>query len=358
MKKSKSAKIFLTRKNLVFALIIAAILMSGFYFIFFRNQNGSIRWKNSGSVANKDEEKKVASPYHSFLDGSAVSSTEEECPQVVGAMVDNSPDVPSQAGINQAPIVYEAMAEGGVTRYLAIFNGNQEVVEVGPIRSARRYFLDWIQEYGDAMYMHVGGSPEALSFLKQSDIFDVNEFGWGKYFWRSNERAAPHNILTSSAKWQTILEKTKDDHPEKKWEGWKFGDIANETTDAGSILLPYFSNYKIQWTYNASSSLYERFVNNSADRDSNKNQIITNNIVVQMSGTKVLDEVGRRKIETVGSGDALVLRNGKIITGSWTKETMVSRTKFFDKKGEEIVLSPGKTFVQVLPDENFTQIKY
>jgi hypothetical protein len=241
---------------------------------------------------------------------------------------------------------------------IAIFNGNQEVSEVGPIRSARRYFLDWIQEYGDAMYLHVGGSPEALSFLKQSDIFDVNEFGWGKYFWRSTERSAPHNVLTSSARWQTILEKTQDDHPVKKWEGWKFGNIANEAADAGSILLPYFSNYKIQWTYNASSSLYERFVNNRADRDSDKKQITTNNIVVQMSVTKVLDEVGRRKIETIGSGDALVLRNGKIIVGSWIKETMVSRTKFFDKKGEEIVLSPGKTFVQVLPDENFSQIKY
>ena len=358
MKKNTNTKNFLSRKSLLFGLFVLVIVTTSFYFVFFRKENSAVKWKESVVKEDNNASKSISSPYYSFLDGHPVSSTEEEYPQVVGTMIDNIPDVPTQAGINDAKIVYEAMAEGGVTRYLAIFDASQEVSQVGPIRSARRYFLDWIQEYGDAMYMHVGGSPEALTFLKQSDIFDVNEFGWGTYFWRSEERTPPHNVLTSSSRWQTILEKTKDDHPIEKWEGWKFGDLTGSASRTESVLIPYFSNYKILWKYDASTGKYERFVNERADVDSNKVQLFAHNIIIQSTATKVLDEVGRRKIETVGSGEALVFRNGKIILGKWSKENMRSRTKFLGNDGKEILLAPGKTFVQILPDENFSQIKY
>jgi hypothetical protein len=273
---------------------------------------------------------------------------------MVAIMIDNSPDVTSQSGLSQAKIVYEALAEGGITRYLAFFEKDQSVEMVGPVRSARMYFLDWVREYGDAMYVHVGGSPEALSFLKGSTMFDINEFGWGKYFWRDATLNAPHNVLTKSENWQALFEKLETQRPKKEWQGWPFSDVevagtSTTTQTVTQISIPYTFDYKVSWVYNPTTTVYERFINKKQDIDRERSAVTATNVIVQFNSTKVIDEVGRRDIETLGEGEVLVLKKGKQIRGVWKKESVTSRTRFYDEAGKEIPLTPGKTWIQVVP---------
>ena len=112
-------------------------------------------------------------------------------------MIENMVTSRPQSGLDRANLVYEALAEGGITRFLAVFASGEEIEKIGPVRSARTYYLDWAKELS-AAYIHVGGSPEALRLIPQYDILDLNQFYNSPNFWRAKERAAPHNLYTSS----------------------------------------------------------------------------------------------------------------------------------------------------------------
>ncbi|HSD12679.1 MAG TPA: DUF3048 domain-containing protein, partial [Patescibacteria group bacterium] len=133
------------------------------------------------------------------IDGVAVP---EDAPDVTGyfaATIDNLSVARPQAGLTKASLVFEAPVEGGITRFLAVFPDDVTADRIGPVRSARPYFLDWASEF-DAVYAHVGGSPEALEKIVAYDMRDLNEFFAGKYFWRDENRDAPHNAYTSTVR--------------------------------------------------------------------------------------------------------------------------------------------------------------
>lgn len=294
--------------------------------------------------------------YFSQLDGNPVVEESDQAPAVVGVMIDNHPDARPQYGLAEAPVVYEALAEGGITRFLAIFPEKQAVEMVGPVRSARPYYLDWLAEYGDALYLHCGGSPAALELIKERQVFDANEFYWGAYYWRGGYRAAPHNIFTSSAKWQAIYNNYGENH-QMNWEGWKF----RKSPLAGGepvrvVAIKYGPDYQVSWEYvglEDRGEYYRRFINQEVDRNYRGAEgpvpIEAQNVVIQYTETEILDEIGRREVTTVGQGEARIFRNGLMWRGVWKKENLSSRTKFYDALGEEIKLAPGKTWMQVVP---------
>src|SRR5690606_23920743 len=127
-------------------------------------------------------------------------------PRTVGIMIENHYDARPLSGLADASVVYEAPVEGNYTRFLAVFPEDAEVQKIGPVRSARTYYLDWVSEYPDMLYMHVGGSPDALEKIKTHGIFDFNEFYRGWYYWRDSGRYAPHNVYTSSALFQKAMD--------------------------------------------------------------------------------------------------------------------------------------------------------
>jgi acyl-CoA synthetase (AMP-forming)/AMP-acid ligase II len=208
--------------------------------------------------------------------------------------------------------------------------------------------------------MHVGGSPDALTRLKNVDFFDVNEFRWGSYFWRSASHAAPHNTFTNSEKWQALATTTYGRSIVKKdWSGWKFGEVSDTTNVSSTLLqltIPYNADYKVTWEFNATSNTYERSVNQRVDKDYAGISIQANNVVVQFVSTKVVDELGRKDITTIGTGDVLVVRKGILTRGVWKKESKTVRTKFYDKLGNEIVFTPGITWVQVVPKRTVLEL--
>jgi len=289
--------------------------------------------------------------YFSALDGRGVTSTEKVAPQVVAVMVDNHVDARAQLGLIDASVVYEAPVEGNITRFMALYDAGDTIEEIGPVRSARAYYLDWLMEYGDALYLHVGGSPEALELIKKRTIFDANEFYWGSYYWRAGNRFAPHNVLTKSENWQKIIVDNSLKHPLKPWEGWKFNNQKeNRGEPIAEIKIKYDPvwGYNVGWKYVPTVDKFVRYINSTKHLDANGSEIIADNIIVQTVKVTTIDDYGRKAITTVGEGEMFILKNGYRIRGRWKKESLSSRTRFYDRDGKEIELLPGKTWVQVI----------
>ncbi|MFA7654245.1 MAG: DUF3048 domain-containing protein [Candidatus Magasanikbacteria bacterium] len=344
----------MSRRSFIYLIIffigIIVLLLS---YILYNYFSGQIVWK---SVENMGVIEKHYI-YFGQLDGLGKEDQADIAPPVVGVMIDNHPDAYPQSGISQAPIVYEVPVEGGITRFMAVYPGvNFSVNKVGPVRSARPYFLDWLAEYGDALYLHSGGSPEALSLIKERKIFDANEFWWGEYYWRDNDQDAPHNLFTSSSNWGAIIRETGAKHPLVAWQGWNYSDtlVVTNTQLVRGIKINYTSGYKVEWTWDTLKNSFTRAVNGSTSTF--ESEIVAQNIIVQYVNVRSIDEIDRKKITTVGSGEARVLRDGFLIRGSWKKEDLSSRTRFYDENNQEISLKPGITWVQIVSKDAVVEV--
>jgi len=293
--------------------------------------------------------------FRRWLDGVCVDSEEEMNPSLVAVMIENHTEARPQSGLVDASIVYEAPVEANYTRFLAIYLADVEVEKVGPVRSARPYYLDWLAEYGDPMYMHVGGSPVALDLIKQYDIFDLNEFYRGWYYWRSTDRYAPHNVYTSSELWNSALEDYESQQPtaDSQTEGWVFCTSAEQqsstTTLANEIIVSFLSPvYEATWEFNSSTGKYDRYQMEGSHRDQDGRKIKADTIIVQHVNSQVLDSVGRLNIDTIGEGEVEVFYDGLVFEGTWKKVSRTSRTKFYNENGEEIKLKAGKIWIEVV----------
>lgn len=293
--------------------------------------------------------------FRRVLDGVCVENAQEKNPQLVAVMVENHLDARPQSGISKASLVYEAPVEGNYSRFLLVYTRGDIVSKVGPVRSARTYYLDWISEFESIMYMHVGGSPHALELIKKYGLFDVNEFYRGWFYWRSTDRYAPHNVYTSSELWKRAWEEygsdiIQDANDMVQSKGWKFenGDRCIENCVDEIRVTLRAPVYEAVWKYSTTTDRYERFQLGKPHRDEDGNNIYADTIVVQYVDTKVLDEVGRLGMDTRGSGKASVFKNGFEISGTWKKEYRTDKTRFFDESGNEIAFKPGKIWIEVV----------
>ncbi len=324
---------------LIIFLAVVVIFLVG-YLIFNRYYSGVV-WRKIGNTTSQ------APQYFSSLDGTAVGGPEMINPSVVGIMIDNHPDARPQSGLAEAKIVYEAPAEGGITRYFAIFDSAQSVEKVGPVRSARPYFVDWLEEYS-GLYMHCGGAPEALIKIKSEKVFDADEFFNGPYYWRDELRIAPHNLYTNSEHWNKLLSK-RSDQKQLFSQGWKFGELNTSSTEiVKSVAINFTSDYVVGFDYDPTLKIYTRSIN-SEQQTENGQPLIAQNIIVQYVKVQIIDDYGRKDITTSGSGDLRVLRDGVLVRGQWKKDGV--RTRWYDQNGLEINLKSGKIWVEVVPND-------
>jgi hypothetical protein len=240
-----------------------------------------------------------------------------------------------------------------MTRYLAIFSDRSEVGTVGPIRSARPYFVALAADL-DALYLHCGGSPEALNDIKTASIYDLNEFYDSDYFWRVNNsiREVPHDILTSSENWQSYLDGRDLSISEEAT--WQFKNEGEHAVSAADLSIYFSSNFRALWRYDAENNEYLRYFNGLVGRDENS-EIRAKNIIVQYVESEVLDEIGRLKIDLIGGGESLFCADGECQATTWHKKSG-SRTKYYFINGEEIKLNPGITWIE-MADQN-TKVFY
>ncbi|KKP59464.1 MAG: hypothetical protein UR53_C0002G0078 [Candidatus Magasanikbacteria bacterium GW2011_GWC2_34_16] len=333
-------------KKAVFIVVVGILTLLLVYFLlyFFGGSN------KFSQIVVKDFDSR-ASQYLNKLDGTPVLSTTTL--GIVAVMVDNHPDARPQSGIAAARVVYEVPVEGNFTRFLAIYNTEDIVEKVGPVRSARPYYLDWLREYGDALYLHCGGSPDALSLIKKDSIFAANEFYWGDFYWRDQVRTAPHNLYTDSELWQKLWSNYGKDHGNQDWQGWKFGEISvTGTLPSKGVSITYASNFQVTWQYNIAVGQYSRLINNQPLTE----PVLADNVVVQYVKMRSLDELDRKEITTIGSGDMRIWRDGVLIRGTWSKGDVTSRTRFFDNTNQEINLHSGVTWIQIVPESAKVEI--
>lgn len=289
-------------------------------------------------------------------------------------MIENHEEARPQSGLTSADVIYEAVAEGGITRFMALYYCNLSDVQVGPVRSARTYYLNWLSEY-DALYAHVGGAntpgpADALGQIIKYDIKDLNQFSIGfPVFWRDYQRldhpvATEHTMYSTTQKLWGVGEKrgwSATDSAGIRWDKnftpWKFKKDAGGGS-VSKITANFWesqSNYQVEWNYDATCNCYKRKHGSKDHTDlNNKKQLEAKNIVVQFQRESNANDGYPGNVHllymTLGTGKAFIFMDGNAIEGKWTKATRGSRTKFTDSKGKEIEFNGGQIWIQTVPE--------
>lgn len=311
---------------------------------------------------------KPAPIIYSKLSGLPVASEAVNQRPVTGVMVENSLDARPQSGLSQAGVVFEAVAEGGVTRFLALYQ-DQAPSNVGPIRSARPYYIEWDMGF-DAAYAHVGGSVDGLHDITAWGTKDMNQFYNAAYYHRITSRYAPHNVYTAistlnkleAAKHFTTSNYTGFDRkaddpyqpPAKPSDGSK--PLTNEPvrTAAHSIdfqLSGYY--YDPHYSYSAATNSYNRSEAGEPQMDANTKKQLSPKVVIA-----IVVPLARGKLDTsgayysnynvIGSGTAYVFQDGTLQKATWHKASRTDNISFTDASGQPFKLDRGQTWISAV----------
>lgn len=304
-------------------------------------------------------QKKVVTPViiTSTLTGLPTDAAANQRP-VTGVMIENSPDARPQSGLDQAGVVFEAIAEGGITRFLALYQDTQPSY-LGPVRSARPYYVQWALGF-DAGYAHVGGSPEALTDIKSWGVRDLDQFYNSGAYERISTRYAPHNVYTSAAQLNQ-LESAKG-YTSSTFTGFaRKKDAPSKTPNASSIDMNISASYyNSHYDYDAASNSYKRSEGGAAhmelNKDGSQTQIQPKVVIamVMQYGIEADDEHSAYNV--IGSGQAFIFQDGTVTTGNWNKSDAKSQITFTDASGKAIALNAGQTWLTALSAAN--QVTY
>jgi Protein of unknown function (DUF3048) N-terminal domain/Protein of unknown function (DUF3048) C-terminal domain len=275
----------------------------------------------------------------------------------IAVMIDDHQDARPQSGFNRAAVVFQAPAEGGIPRYMLIFQGTVPTA-VGPIRSARQYFIEWAAGW-NAMYVHFGGSYQALATLRAAGngrlVWNADGFRWSPtYMWRIHTRVAPHNVYTDGAHLEALAKRISVPNDALNTD-WTFVANQSPTRPTGNTITVIYPYESITFRYDPTRDAYLRYLNGSkqAQRDAADGQVVapTNVIVIRMHFGPLTpnDTHGRLEAADVGHGDAWISTAGRSIHGTWRKASKTAPLLFFDSAGNPVTLQPGQTFIEVIP---------
>ncbi len=275
----------------------------------------------------------------------------------IAVMIDNHSDAWPQAGLQKAYMIYEIVVEGGETRLMALFKG-VDVEKIGPVRSARHYFLDYAME-NDAIYTHFGESPQAASDIKRYSMNEIDGIAEdGTTFKRVKDKAAPHNAITSMSK---LIESAKN----KKFKMTSNKEsVLNYVTDevnleegqqAISVTIPHSKLQTVKYIYDEENKVYKRLARGKEQTDWDTKEIITTkNIIVTFCDNYTLSDVenkGRQGIKNIGTFDGYYITNGRAIKIKCIKNERDEQTVYQDMEGNEIKVNDGNTFVNICPTD-------
>lgn len=329
----------------------------------------------SPTVAASEEPSSEPTVYYSPTTGMAYDAPPEYKPMSV--MIENQSQARPQTGLQQADIIYEAMAEGDITRFMCIFNDQKPSV-AGPIRSARLYYINMQKEW-DSPLIHYGGpdDPNSPSYIYGSSTkyiklrVDGIKGTYNDYFWRDKSRSAPHNVYTDLGK---IDEELYDYTPNNRIQ-FSFSDAPSYTgKTVDTVSLPYVTSVEnfVTFEYDSAKDKFFRYEKGKAfevrtvSEDEDGKQTTTTaplsvqNLIVQYAETYVRnnDGGGRRMVEMVGEGKCEFFIGGKHISGSWERKSLDDSTQYYDESGLPIILKPGNTWIAVHPDNKQIGITY
>ena len=325
---------------LVVLIIIAGVILA-YKITQDKNNTETISGQGQEPVAIVEEEKQVQ--IYSGND------------RPIAVMIDNHEGAWPQAGLNQAYMVYEIIVEGGETRLMALFKG-VDLEKIGPVRSARHYFIDYAME-NDAIYVHFGQSPQAQSDIKKYSINDINGIAEdGTTFWRVKDKSAPHNAVTSTEK---LLESAKS----KNYRTTSTEEsVLNYVTDevnleegqvADTITIPHSDLQTVTYTYDEENKVYIRYARGEEQTDwETEEPVTTKNIIITFCNNYTLSDSenkGRQGLKNIGTFDGYYITNGKAIKIQCIKNARDEKTIYQDMNGNEINVNDGNTFVNICP---------
>ena len=273
----------------------------------------------------------------------------------IAVMIDNHKAALPQGGLNNAYLVYEIIVEGGESRLMALFKG-QDIEKIGPVRSARHYFLDYALE-NDAIYVHYGWSPQAQSDISALDVDNINGISEStSSFWRTKDKKAPHNVATSTEK---ILEIAN----EKKYRtNSTKASVLNYVTDevnledgitASTIEIPYSGSNVVRYEFDPDTKRYQRYSKGVEETDWSTGEFITTkNIIITFARNTTLNDgenVGRQDLHNIGELEGYYITNGKAIKITCEKTARSAQTVYKDLNGNEINVNDGNTYIQICP---------
>ncbi len=377
------------QKNLVIGLVVYLVAAVASYFVFSHVGGvGSMSVTTPVALPSTGSDQKVAFDNNlprtqaCPLNGAKYSKQQEawwKQHRPLGVMIENSLDARPQSGISSADVVYEAVAEGGITRFLAVFYC-QDAGIVGPVRSARTYFLDFISEYADyPLYAHVGGAntsgpADALGQIEQygwQTYNDLNQFSIGfPTYWRDYERlghtvATEHTMYSTTSKLWDIGKQRKLTNVDKDGNSWdqdftpyKFKDEtpASKRPAAQEISFDFwqgYGDYSVKWNYDPKTNTYLRTNGGKPhmDKDTDKQVAAKNVVTLFMTEARANDGYEgnlHMLYGTKGTGKAVVYQDGVATKATWSKKNRTSRLILHDSSGQEIKFDPGLIWFEVL----------
>lgn len=305
-------------------------------------------------------------------------------------MVENHPDARPQSGLSRADVVFEAIAEGGVTRFGVMYYCAAQVQDIliAPVRSARTYFVDWASGFNLPMYVHIGGAnvPGPTDALGQISDYgwnmqnDINQFSVGyPTFVRDYNRipgkelATEHTMVSTTEKlWKVAAKRDWTNmSPDRKYgrktiegtdwnqgyQGWSFEEEPGERGDVTTVSYDFWSgygDYSIKWDYDAELDAFKRTMGGELHVDFNNNEVVTAaNVIVLLTTEKgPINEKKHMIYGTTGRGTALIFKHGDVIKATWNKKTRESELTFSDRRGQEVELARGMVWISVLNKAN------
>ena len=310
----------------------------------------------------------------------------------VAVMIDNHSDAWPQANLNKAYLVYEIVVEGGETRLMALFKG-QDLEKIGPVRSSRHYFLDYALE-NDAIYVHHGWSPQAQSDISTLGVNNINGIQESsKDFWRVKDKYAPHNMFTTmesilkiakrknyettstqesvlnynayefnlSDKYEMEIETEEAVNDELETDDVKDDtDLATEQEKQGTksitatnVTIPHSKLQTVKYEYNEETKTYTRYARKKLQTDYITGEpVTTKNIIITMCDNYTLkdgENKGRQGLKNIGTFDGYYITNGNAIPIKCTKTARDEQTVYKDLEGKEIEVNDGNTFINICP---------
>jgi len=292
---------------------------------------------------------KTAEKYYSHLNGIEVASKADLSKPVTAIMIENSPDARPHSGLKQAEVVYEAIAEGGITRFLTLFQQYKPQL-VGPVRSLRMYYVDWLAPY-QASVAHVGGSHASLQEIRNGKYRDIDQFFNSGSYWRANDRRPPHNVYTSFEKLDAL-------NAGKGYKSSQFTSFAradgkaSDKPNAVSIDINFSSSwYNTHYDYDKASNTYLRSIGGQVSNDREEGRLAPSVVIaLHVNETTVMEDGWRQSIVTNGTGTATVFQNGTAAERTWRKNDRFSPLELIDAAGKPVALNRGQTWIAAVPN--------
>lgn len=370
-------------KLLVVILIILILVAGGLLAVKFWQD--SQNQKQVGNTNTVEEQEEIPEP---------ITFAGNERP--IAFMIDNNINAMPQAGLLEADLVYEIIVEGGETRLMLVMQG-KDLDKIGPLRSARHYFLDYALE-NDAIYVHYGQSPQAKEDIESLSISDINGiYESESLFWRDSSRYAPHNAVTSTANIEKIIEREgfrttthqdpvlnyvveqeldsieeiEQQEQQEKAENQQQSSSVSENNnqeeetqttsqiqEAWEVTIPYSVYNTVKYEYDPETQTYIRYSRDKKQVDwETEKEVTTKNIIITFIENESIDSYGRQTLYNIKKADGYYITNGKAIPITCEKTSRSGKTIYKDLNGNELKVNDGKTFIQICPINSEVEFK-